>query len=204
MSGVSWKSSKWINAKLKLQNDDGFKEEDLALYRQLVGSLIYLTTTRSDLAYAISALSQFMSKPLENHWVATKGVLRYLQRTLEFGIVYNDSCDVRLAGFLDSHWVGSVDDKQSITGYAFNIGSSVIAWRNKKQNTVPLSSAQAEYQAMCAATCEAVWLRRLLLDAGEEYKVATMIKCDNDSSIKLVNNPIFHKNIKHTDTQFIL
>jgi hypothetical protein len=91
---------------------------------------------------------------------------------------------------------------RSITGYAFSIGSGVITWSSKKQNTVSLSSAEAEYQAMCAATCEAVWLRRLLQDVGEEQKNATTIRCDNQSSIKLANNPVFHKNTKHIDTQF--
>ena len=132
------------------------------LYRLLVGSLIYLSTTRLDLAYAISVLSQFMSKPLESHWVAAKGILRYLKGTLDFGIIYTDSCDVRLAGFSDSDWAGNVDDRRSITGYAFSLGFGVITWSSKKQNTVSLSSAEAEYQAMCATTCEAVWLWRLL------------------------------------------
>eukprot|EP00253_Pinus_taeda_P004089 PITA_04089 len=187
---------------IKLQNDDGSKEAVATLYRQLVGSLIYLNTTRPYLAYAVSALSQFMSKPLESHRVAAKSVLRYLQGTLDFGIVYTDSCDVKLTGFSDSNWVGIVNDRQSIIGYPVSIGSGVITWSSKEQNTLSLSSVEAEYQAMCAATCEAVWLRRLLLDAGEEQKVATMIKCDNQSSIKLVNNPLFHKNTKHIDTQF--
>eukprot|EP00253_Pinus_taeda_P036464 PITA_36464 len=161
-----------LQQNLKLQNDDGSKEADATLYRQLVGSLIYLITTKPNLAYAVSALSQFMSNPLESHWVAAKGVLR------------------------------NVDDRRSITGYAFTIGSGVITWSNKKQNTVSLSSVEAKYQAMCAATREAVWLRRLLLDAGEEQKVATVIKCDNLSSIKLANNLVFHKNRKHIDTLF--
>lgn len=75
-------------------------------------------------------------------------------------------------------------------------------WSNKKWKKISFSSAKAEYQAMCAATYEAVWLRILLLDVGEEQKVVTMIKCDNQSSIKLANNPLFHKNTKHIDTQF--
>ena len=72
----------------------------------------------------------------------------------------------------------------------------------KKQSTVALSSCEAEYQALCAATCEAIWLRRLLSDAGEGQKEATNIKTDNQSTIKLAYNPIFHKNTKHIDTQF--
>jgi len=72
----------------KLQNDDGSKEANATLYRHLVWNLIYLTTTRPNLAYAVSVLSQFMLKPLDNHWVASRGVLRYLQGTLDYGIKY--------------------------------------------------------------------------------------------------------------------
>lgn len=65
-----------------------------------------------------------------------------------------------------------------------------------------LSSAEAKYQALCTMTCEVIWLRRLLHDAREEKKEVSVIKCDNHSSIKLANNPVFHKNTKHIDTQF--
>eukprot|EP00253_Pinus_taeda_P036121 PITA_36121 len=105
-------------------------------------------------------------------------------------------------GFSDSDWAGNLDDRRSITGYAFSIGSEVIAWSSKKQSTVALSSYEAEYQALRAATCEAIWLRRPLNDAGEEQKESTIIKTDNQSTIKLAYNPVFHKNTKHIDTQF--
>eukprot|EP00253_Pinus_taeda_P013451 PITA_13451 len=165
-----------LQQNLKFSSDDGTKEVDATLYRELVGSLIYLTTTRPDLAYSVSVLSQFMSKPLESHWTAAKSVLRYL--------------------------CGNLDDRRSITGYAFNRGSEVIAWSSKKQSTVALSSCEVEYQALCAATCETIWLRRLLKDAGKEQKEPTSIKSDNQSTIKLAYNPVFHKNTKHIDTQF--
>eukprot|EP00253_Pinus_taeda_P016506 PITA_16506 len=97
---------------------------------------------------------------------------------------------------------GNLDDRRSITGYAFNIRSGVISWCSKKQSTVVLSSCEAEYQALCATTCEAIWLRRLLSDAGEGQKAATSIKTDNQSTIKLAYNPVFLKNTKHVDTQF--
>ena len=97
-----------------------------------------------------------MSKPLESHWIAAKGILRYLQGIVDYGIIYIDSSDVRLAGFTYSDWAGNVDDRRSITGYAFSIGSGVTTWSSEKQNIVSLSSAEAEYQAICATTCEAV------------------------------------------------
>ena len=65
-----------------------------------------------------------------------------------------------------------------------------------------MSYTEAEYKALCVATCEAVWLRRILQDVGEEQKEPTMIKCDNQSSIKLENNPIYHARTNHVDAQF--
>lgn len=96
---------------LKLCRDDGSKDVDATLYRYLVGSLIYLTTTRPNLAYFVSVLSQFISKPLESHWVAAKSVLRYLHGTSDYGILYTDTSDVTLEGFPDPDWVGNLDDR---------------------------------------------------------------------------------------------
>eukprot|EP00253_Pinus_taeda_P031156 PITA_31156 len=158
-----------LQQNLKLSSDDGTKEVDATIYRQMN---------------------------------AAKSVLRYLCGTVHFGIIYIDESDVTLVGFSDSDWEGNLDDRRSITGYAFNIGSGVIAWSSKKQSTVALSSCEAEYQALCAVTCEAIWLRRLLKDAGKEQKQPTSIKSDNQSTIKLACNPVFHKNTKHIDTQF--
>ena len=93
-----------LQQNIKLQTENGSKEADVTLYRQLVGSLIYMTTTRLDFAYVVNVLSQYMSKPLESHWNAKKCVLRYLQGTIDYGIIYNDSFDVRLIGFTDSNW----------------------------------------------------------------------------------------------------
>jgi len=174
----------------KLSNDDGSKEVNGTLYHKLVGSLNYLTTTRPDIAYSISILSQFMAKPCESHWKEAKKVLRYLKGTLYFGILYTNESDVELAGFFDSDWAGNPNDRRSTSGYAFNLGSGVVSWSNKKQPTISLSSREAEYKALTDATCEAIWLRRILEDVGEKQRGPTSIKCDNQSSMKLENNPI--------------
>ena len=78
-----------------------------------------------------------------------------------------------MTGFTDLDWARNVDNRKSITSYAFSIVSGVITWSSKKQNTVSLSLVEAKYQAMCAATCEVVWLRRLLQNVEEEHKDAT-------------------------------
>jgi hypothetical protein len=171
----------------KLYNEDGSKEADGTLYRQLVGSLNYLTTTRPDIAYSVNILSQFMAKPSESHWKAAKKFLRYLKGTVNFGIMYTNDCDVELTGYSDSD--------------SFNIGTGVVSWRNKKQPTVSLSSTEVEYKALCNATCEFVWLRRILEDIGNKQMRPTILKCDNQSSIKLAHNPIYHARTKHIEIQ---
>jgi hypothetical protein len=126
------------------------------MYRQMVGSLNYLTTTRPDIAYSMSVLSQFMAKPHEIHWNVAKPVLRYLKGTLDYGIKYTDASDVELIGYSDSDWAGNSDDRRSTTRYDFGIGSGVVSWSSKKHPTISLSSTEAEYKALCAATCEVV------------------------------------------------
>jgi len=83
-----------LQQNLKLCSDDGSKEVDSTSYMKLVGSLIYLTTTRRDLAFSVIVVGQFMSKPLESHWVEEKSVLRYLHGTCDYGILYTDKSDV--------------------------------------------------------------------------------------------------------------
>lgn len=190
-----------LDQNVKLSSVDETKEVDGTLYQQLVGSLNYLTTTRPDISYSVSILSQYMAKPLESHWIAAKKVLRYLKGTVNFGLMYADNCNVELTGYSDSDWARNPNDRKSTSGYAFNIGSGVMSWSSKKQPTVSLSSIEAEYKALCSATCEAVWLRRILEDVGNKPMKPTIIKCDNQSTIKLAHNPVYHARTKHIEIQ---
>ena len=103
------------------------KEEDPTLYRQLIGSLMYLVNTRSDICYAVNTLSQFMVEPRRAHWAAAKHVPRYLQGTVELGLRYTQGNDIRLSGFTDANWVGSSVDRKSTSGYYFNVGSGMTS-----------------------------------------------------------------------------
>ena len=99
----------------------------------------------------------------------------------------------------DSDWVGSLDDRKSTSGYIFCLGSNVIAWNSKKQKTVALSSAEAEYIAATDAACEAIWLRRLLSDLQQKIEEPIVICYDNMSTIAMTKNPVFHARTKHIE-----
>ena len=106
---------------------------DPTQYQKLIGSLLYLVHTRSDICYAVSALSQFMSSPKHIHWIAAKHILRYLKGTQDYGLRYTSGGGVLLHGFSDSDWVGSVQDWNSTSGLCFSMGFVLVSWSSRKQ-----------------------------------------------------------------------
>ncbi|CAL1375783.1 unnamed protein product [Linum trigynum] len=183
----------------KLQRNDGAENVDGKLYRSLVGSLIYLTHTRPDICHSVSLISRFMNEPSKLHFAAAKRILRYLQGTKKLGLTYKKEAESKLTGYTDSDWAGSLDDRKSTSGYIFCLGSKPISWSSKKQKTVALSSAEAEYIAATDAACEAVWLKRLISDLQQNENGPTIIHCDNMSAIAMTKNPVFHARSKHIE-----
>eukprot|EP00253_Pinus_taeda_P005139 PITA_05139 len=155
---------------LKLSTRSSSPLVDETLFRQLVGNLIYLTATRPDISFAVSYISRFMSAPKANHWIAAKRVLRYVSGTPDYA------------------------------GYVFSLGSSVVTWTSKKQQAVALSSTKAEYRGAAKASCEAVWLRRMLADMHVSQAGPTPLFCDNQGVLKLAKNLVFHERTKHVET----
>jgi hypothetical protein len=171
--------------------EDGAEKVDAQSYRSLVGSLLYLTTTRPDIMHAVGLISRFMQSPSKIHFGAAKRILRYVCGTRNYGIWYTSSNNFGLVGYTDSDWAGSFDDRKSTSGYVFSLGSGAVLWCSKKQPTISLSSTEAEYIAAATTTCEAIWLKKVLLDLKQEQKYATTIYCDNLSTIAITKNQCF-------------
>jgi hypothetical protein len=106
-------------------------------------------------------------------------------------LLYRAGTTVQLAGYTDADWAGDAADRRSTSGFAFTLGSAAIPWSSKKQPTVAVSSTEAEYRGAAVATCEAVWLKRLLKDLHEEVSDPIVIYSDNLSSIQLAKNRTF-------------
>jgi hypothetical protein len=121
---------------MKLTSKEGNEFEDATKYRQLVGSLIYLTTTRLDILFAVGILSKFMQKPCEGHWCATKRVLRHLKGTQEFGLKYSKVEDFILVGHKNSDFDGDKENGVSTSRYLMSLGSTTISWRSHKQSII--------------------------------------------------------------------
>lgn len=189
-------------ANLNLSKADGTIEGDGKLFRSIVGSLLYLCTTRPDIMLTTSILSRFMSKPSEIHFKAAKRVLRYLKGTRNLGLWFTKTNDPKLIGFTDSDWGGCPDDSKSTTGYVFSFGTNVFCWNSRRQDVVAQSTAEAEYISASDATKQAIWLRKILAVLDQNQDAPTVIHCDNISAIAISNNPVFHGKTKHIKLKF--
>ena len=126
------------------------------LYNLLMGSLMYLVNTQTDICFAFNQLSQFMVEPTRVHWVAAKHVLRYLRGIMVYGLWYKQIDGVRLEGFTDVDWEGGSIDRKSTSSCTFSVGSTTISWFNKNQRSVALRSTKVEYMVISLAACEAI------------------------------------------------
>ncbi|KXZ40994.1 hypothetical protein GPECTOR_1030g305 [Gonium pectorale] len=138
-----------------------------------------------------------MQKPSAEHLGAAKGVLRYLAGTKEKGLMYGAG-PYKLEGYCDADYAGDLDTRRSTTGYVFVIGGGAICWQSKLQQTVALSTVEAEYMAASAATRQALWLQKLL-DVFEFEPLPMPIYGDNQGAQALVRNPIIQQRSKHID-----
>ena len=183
---------------------DGEALTDVKQYMSAVGSLMYaMIGTRPDIAWIVSQLSQHLSNPTQQHWNAVKRVMRYLKGTAALGLCFRgSSSQISLVGYSDADWAGDLDSRRSTTGYVFQLSGAAVSWSSKRQKTVALSSTEAEYMALAAATQEALWLRVLLKEMGFEQTDATVIKEDNQSCIALAKNPNKHQRTKHIDIRY--
>ena len=171
-------------------------KEQLKQYQSLLGELMHLMVqTKPDLAYSVSRLAQFMSNPTEQHWAALKRILRYLQGSKDLGNCYKHAPgNLTMSVWTDSSWGEDPDDSRSTNGYLVLMAGGPVAWKSTKQQSVALSSTEAEYMGQTMTATQTMWTRGLLKELqikGTIPKNATVIFADNQGAIKLAENPIF-------------
>jgi hypothetical protein len=129
-----------METKLKLLVDTSSELVDATMYKQIIGSLMYLTNTRPNICFVLNTLSQNLVEPRRVHLVVAKHVMRYLKGMLDFGLCYNGYQEFRLIGYIDSNWVGSVSDIKSTSRCCFHLGSAMTSWKSRKQSNISLST----------------------------------------------------------------
>jgi hypothetical protein len=194
--------AKSMEPRIKLSKTSSAPAVDGTLYISLVGSLRYLVNTRPDLAFLVGLVSRFMEKPTEDHMAAVKRILRHVVGTIHLGCQYNRDENYKLVGFCDSDLAGDIDSSKSTTGMACFLGRNLVSWQSQKQRVVALSICEAEYMAAAAASCQGIWLAQLLGDLMNRATETVELKVDNQSTLALMRNLVFHDRSKDIKMRF--
>jgi hypothetical protein len=145
-------------------------------YRQALGSLMWLqVATRPDLSYAVNLLSRFANNPGRKHWDTLKHTLAYLKSTMDYGITYKQGGSLRPFGYVDADYAGDVDGSRSTEGHIFFVAGGPVLWASKQQETVALSTVEAEYTAFTWASQQAMWINKFFSEVAMEQEWPTNI-----------------------------
>ncbi|MBW0495925.1 hypothetical protein O181_035640 [Austropuccinia psidii MF-1] len=136
-------------------------------YRSSIGSLSYISTaTRPDISYAVSALLQLLEKPGIRQWKAFLHVLRYLIGTAELCVTYQKNMNESAVAYSNADWGNCRVTQKSVSGHLILLNNELVIWKTKKQPTVSLSSAEAEYKALFNLASEILWFQQFCLEVN--------------------------------------
>ncbi|GJX02576.1 putative ribonuclease H-like domain-containing protein [Tanacetum coccineum] len=187
----------YVAAKTKLK-DEPDPPVNVHLYRSMIGSLMYLTASRPDIMFAVSACSRHQVTPLTSHLNAVKKIFKYLKGQPKLGLWYPKDSPFHLEAYGDSDYAGSHGDRKSTTGGCQFLCKRLISWQCKKQTIVTTSSTEAEYVTAASCCAQVLWIQNQLLDYGFNF-MNTKIFIDNQSTICIVKNLVFHQRTKHIE-----
>ena len=190
-----------MSSSAKLSRDVASIEMDPTLYQSMIGSLLYLNASRPNIAFNVGVYARFQEAPKESHLTAIKRIIRYINGTSDYGIWYSRDSNECLAGYSNADWAGFIDDRKSTSDGCFYLGNNLVSWMSKKQNSVSLSMAEAEYIATASCCAQLLWMKKLLHDYGTSQDTMCVFY-DNTSAINLSKNLVQHSksSISRSDT----
>ena len=175
-------------------------------YASVVGSLMYAQVcTRPDIAYAVGVLGRYQSNPAVDHWRAAKKVMRYLQGTKDYMLMYRQTDNLDLVGYSDADFAGCVDSRKSTSGYIFIMAGGAVSWRSVKQTLIATSTMEAEFVSCFQATSQGVWLKSFISGLRVMDSISRPLKifCDNSAAVFLAKNNKSGSRSKHIDIKYL-
>nr|KAJ0208722.1 hypothetical protein LSAT_V11C400203260 [Lactuca sativa] len=182
----------------KLHADPTRTDVNHSLYRGMIGSLLYHTASHPDIMFGTILCARFQAHPKESHLMTFKRIFRYLKGTQNLALWYPRDSAFELYGYTDSDYAGCNLDKKSTSGRCHFLGNRLISWSSKKQTSVAISTAEAEYVAAGRCCAQLLWIQNQLFDHGFKFS-KTPIYCDNTSTIQITQNPVQHSKTKHIE-----
>lgn len=190
-----------FSSSAKLSKNGGKQFSDPTLFRQVVGSLQYLSLTRPNIAFSVSKVCQFMHAPIDDHWTAVKRILRYVpskHQTLWSLIPITHS---KLSLMLIGQGVRMIVVPLPVALYTW-VTINLVTWASRKQKIVARSSTESEYKALADTAAELQWLQSLLQEIRFPLTSAPTLWRDNIGAAYLASNPMFHARTKQIEIDF--
>ncbi|XP_070029882.1 secreted RxLR effector protein 161-like [Nicotiana sylvestris] len=170
------------------------------MYIGIIGSLLYLTSSRPNIVFSVGLCVRFQSNPKESHLKVAKRILRYLKGTHDLVLYYPSADNFNLIGYADADYAGYLVNRNSTYGMAHFLGSCLISWGTRKQNSVALLTAEAEYVAATSCCAQLLWIKQQLEDFGGLIKSVPLL-CDNTGTLNMAKNQVQHKRTKQIDAR---
>lgn len=158
--------------------------------------------TRPDISFAVGYVSRHLENPAGAHVNAVKRILKYIKGTMNMGICFEGGGDLFFCGYSDADYAGDIETRRSTSGSVFMLGNGIISWCSERQKSVSLSTTESEYIAASNAVKELVWLNLLLSELLVDGLNVPIFYMDNQSAIRLVKNPEYHKRTKHIEVRY--
>ncbi|XP_020254028.1 uncharacterized protein LOC109831099 [Asparagus officinalis] len=171
-----------IDQKFKL-GAEAREPVDRNRYQRLVGRLIYLSHTHSDISFAVIVVGRYMYDPRKDHINAVYQILRYLKSAPGKGLIFRKNEHVSIKGYCDSDWASCADDRRSTLGYCIFIGGNLVSWKSKKQSVMARSIAEAEYRAMTLGVAELLWLKSILVELKLDQRAKAGSKSQDEAMV---------------------
>ena len=182
----------------KLDKDENGKKVDHKVYRSMIESLLYLTISRPDILLSVCMCARFQSDPRESHLSAVKRIIKYIGTYPILGLWYSKDSDFTLISYSDADLAGCKIDRKSTTGTCQLLENILVSSYSNKQNTVALSTVEAEYVTLGSYCIQNLWMKQQLRDFAIKDS-SVIIKCDNTSVINLTKNSILYSRAKHIE-----
>ncbi|GJT48836.1 retrovirus-related pol polyprotein from transposon TNT 1-94 [Tanacetum coccineum] len=174
---------------------------DQTTYRHMIGRLMYLTTSRPDIAFATFVCAHYQARPMVKHLKEVKRIFWYLRQSYNMGLWYPKDFGFELIAYSDANHAGCKDDCKSTSGGLQFLGGKLVSWSSKKQDCTAMSTAEVEYVSLSACCAQVIWMRTQLLDYGFKYNRILMY-CDSKSVIAISCNTVQHSKTKHIDIRY--
>nr|GEV16400.1 retrovirus-related Pol polyprotein from transposon TNT 1-94 [Tanacetum cinerariifolium] len=190
-----------MSSDTKLTKDKEYESVDSTKYRGMIGSLLYITTSRPDIMFSVYLCARFQEAPKTSHLEAVKHIFRYINSTTRLGLWYPKGTGIETVIYADSDHAGDYVDRKSTSGICTFMGCCFTSWFLKKQTDLAISTTKVEYVSTGKACKQALWMKQALIDYDvrlDDVPIMSSLRIRHEKEIDVHDHQILTREIMQT------